>query len=66
MKSCCKLTGLNSGSWLGHVLAVVSRMIPTSFRSDRPNGDLSRQLFANAENGNGKLKLESGAHIGVL
>jgi len=61
-----RFTGLSSGSWLTSVSAVVSRMIPTSFRSPRPDGDFSRQLFPNAENGNGKLKLECGSHIGVI
>ena len=56
-----RLTGLNGGLWLTKVSAVVSRMIPTSIRSPRPDGDFSRQLFPNAENGNGKLKRESGS-----
>ena len=61
-----RLTGLNGGSWLANVSAVVSRMIPTSFRSPRPDGDLSRQFFPDAKNGDGKLKLESGARVGVI
>ena len=61
-----RLTGLNGGLWLTKVSAVVSRMIPTSIRSRRPDGDFSRQLFPNIGNGNGKLKRESGSRRGGI
>src|SRR3990172_6296994 len=61
-----RLTGVNSGSWLTNVSAVLSRLPSTFFRSRRHESDLSRQFFPDAENGNGNLKLENGSRIGVI
>ena len=41
-------------------------MIPTSIRPPGPDGNIAHQLFQNAENGNGKLRLESGDRVGVI
>ncbi len=61
-----KLAGPSSGSWLINASAVLNRLAPTFFRSGSTESDLSRQFFPDAENGDGKLKLESGSRVGVI
>ena len=61
-----RLTGPNRGSRLTNVSAVLSRLPGTLFASWRSDSDFSLQLFSDTENGNRKLKRESGSHVGII